>query len=509
MNKLFIYTDSKHLSELKSIIESEDRLSELIAISTNTEAEIYGYSIFIDRDQIQTFPLWDSTKLPILLPPNISFTKHNLLGVIFYLLENYDKAYQYFKENEELQLYTEICSNLLHGEVIADTSFEKLTLKGKSDQTTLHNLAIANQYGNPNIAFHDVNGSYKEALDFPLTPENSERLYYTARQYASFLADASLYHEAIHILEPYKQEQSLSPLAKTNISTLIIHLQIKLLSQPFEEKLIKQLKSNLSVCISELKERGLYIEEAFALMDASYLATIEQDYANGLTDIQRAIDLFNDADIEELAANAGLQKADLLFTWAQQGNPQYYREAMNSCLKALEVFKRDKTPDLFADIHHKLGTIYSEVLDEEKKRSLWTSFSISSFNEALTFFTKENYPYEYALICTDQGNAYTKYPHAEHSDNYAKALDWYGKALEIQNADDYPNERSITLLDYIEAAWNLKFESDFDQTLFDDMMQKAEEVKQLHVNDEFVMEADRHITHLRELASQMKTDSKE
>ena len=504
INKISLYIDSGLLPEIITIIASEERLDELIEVCTNSHTQVYAYSIIVENDTIKTFPLWDSTQLPILLPQQISFGKEHLLGVIFYLLGNYDKAYQYFSDNETLKIYTEISSNLLHGESIEDASLTTLAQKSKSDQTALHNLAIANQYANPNTNFHEINILYKEALDFTINSETRERLAYTARQYASFLADAYLYDEALKILGLYGSDDLLSLSANVSILAVTTHLQIKLLHQPFDGELIKQIKTNLSKCINDLKEKELFIEEAFALMDASYIATIEGNYSEGLSYIQRAINLFEDAEIHELASNASLQKSDLLFTWAQGGNPQFYKAAMDSCLDALKVFKREQTPDIFADIHHKLGVIYSEILDEEKKRSIWTSASVASFKEALNFFTKDDYPYEYALICNNQGNAYAKYPQAIHSDNYAKALDWYNQALEIRKADNYPNERAITLLNYVEAAWNLGIESDFDESLFEDMMQKAEEVKMLPVSNELVVEAHRHIEHLKQLATNIK-----
>lgn len=508
MNKISIYINPELLSEVKSIIATEDRLDELIVISSIRDTNIYGYSIIIEKDTIKTFPLWDSTKPPILLPQTIDFRKDLLLGVIFYLLGNYEKAYHYFDKSRELKLYAEISLNLLYGEDIEKVSIKELVQESKHNQTTLHNLAIANQYDNHKIGFHEISALYKEALDFPLNNDTGERLSYTAKQYASFLADADLYVEAIEALERYINDESLSPLAKTNILASVSHLQIKTLSQPYDQETIKQIKLNLSHCIKELKDQELFIEEAFALMDASYIATVDQNYSEGLSYIQRAINLFEEAEIYELAANARLQKSDLLFTWAQEGNPQFYKAAMDACLQALEVFKREQTPDIFAEIHHKLGVIYSEILDEEKKRSIWTSVSVSSFKEALNFFSKEDYPYEYGLICHNQGNAYTKYPQTIHSDNFAKALDWYNQSLEVRKADTYPNERGITLLNYIEAAWNLNIESDFDESLFNDMMQKAEEVKKLHVNSEFVAEADRHIEHLKKLAAGIREDSK-
>lgn len=254
-NKITLYIAPQSLSEITAIIATEDRLDELITIHTSSTDNVYGYSILIENGMIKTFPLCDDTKLPILLPLDISFSKDNLLGVIFYLLGNYEKAYQYFKGNNILQICTEACSNLMHGEIVEDSSLKELS-QDKSDQTALHNLAVISQYGDPNAMFHDVNILYKEALEFPLNIETSERLAYTAKQYALFLADANLYNEAIEVLEEYKENESLSPLAKLDILTFATHLQVKSLSQPYDDELIKRIKLDLSKCINDLKERN-------------------------------------------------------------------------------------------------------------------------------------------------------------------------------------------------------------------------------------------------------------
>lgn len=500
MKKIHIYTKPEFLSDINKIIATEDRLYELITVSTAEYTKEYDYSIVVKDNVIETFPHWDSTKPPVLLPEKIAYNKNKLLGTIFYLLGNYEKAYFYFIDNDILKLYAEISLVLLLGEEIILSSLKELTEQPHINHTALHNLAVAYHYGNFDVDIEEISNFYVEALACENT--TSERLSYTAKQYATFLADGNLYSQAISVLERFRgDELLLSPQVKTNILAFISHLGIKLLYPPYDQSLIKKLKSDLHQCIKQLKKQDQPIDEAFVLMDASYLAMVSQSYSEALSYIQKAINLFEDGKVDELAANARLQKADLLFTWAQQGNPQFYRAAMLACSEALEIFKRELAPDIFADIHHKLGIIYSEILDDEKKRGIWASVSISSFKEALNYFNREDFPYEYALICNNQGNAYTKYPKAGHSDNYAKALDWYNQSLEIRTADKFLNERAITLLNYIEAAWNVNIGYDFNDILFNDMMSKAEEVKHLNVSEEFIMEADRHIRQLQELAT--------
>lgn len=152
------------------------------------------------------------------------------------------------------------------------------------------------------------------------------------------------------------------------------------------------------------------------------------------------------------------------------------------------------------EIQHHLGVIYSEIPDEVRKKSIWAAVSISSFNEALSYFTREDNPYEYARVCNNFANALTKYPDAKLSDNYAKALSFYRDALEILTAAIYPGERALTILNFLEAAWLVSQPNEFaEQSLFKEMTELAFEVKDL-VQDNFLQEqAERHLLRLDEL----------
>jgi tetratricopeptide (TPR) repeat protein len=99
-----------------------------------------------------------------------------------------------------------------------------------------------------------------------------------------------------------------------------------------------------------------------------------------------------------------------------------------------------------------------------------------SFNEALNYYNKVDFPYEFAMICQSFGNAYTKYPASLHTDNYDKALAWYREALDIRTVQNYPIERVLSLSNYLEASWFVGNKDDFDQERFEDMMNIANEI---------------------------------
>ena len=103
-------------------------------------------------------------------------------------------------------------------------------------------------------------------------------------------------------------------------------------------------------------------------------------------------------------------------------------------------------------------------------------FLSPSFNEALAYYNKIDFPYEFAMICNNLGNAYTKFPVSLHTDNFDKALAWYREALDIRTAAAYPVERVLTLSNYVEASWFAGNKQDFDEERYNDMMSKSEEV---------------------------------
>jgi len=205
-------------------------------------------------------------------------------------------------------------------------------------------------------------------------------------------------------------------------------------------------------------------------------------------------------NVPELVANAQYRKATLLYTWAQNGNPQFFRPAMDAYQQAVKVFTKDNTPEVFAEIQHHLGVIYSEIPDEIKVKSVWAAVSVSSFKEALSYFTRETHPYEYARICNSYANALTKYPEAKLTDNYAKALDFYRQALQIRTADEYPYERALTILNFLETAWQVSVpEMEAQQQLFEEMTEKAGEVFRLVDDRKLLNEAEHHIKLLKQL----------
>ncbi|MGD1891866.1 MAG: hypothetical protein ACFB15_14910, partial [Cyclobacteriaceae bacterium] len=142
----------------------------------------------------------------------------------------------------------------------------------------------------------------------------------------------------------------------------------------------------------------------------------------------------------------------------------------------------------------------------QQKKSILAAVSATSFQEALRFFTKDEYPYEYGLVCNNYANALTKYPTALRTDNYEKALEFYEEALSVRTAV-YPYERALTLLNYLEASWHVdNGEDGFNQQRYDDMVAKAKEVKTLVDAPDLISEAAGHLERLSQLLITVKSE---
>jgi tetratricopeptide (TPR) repeat protein len=240
--------------------------------------------------------------------------------------------------------------------------------------------------------------------------------------------------------------------------------------------------------ISFYEDKGQKVNAGLLYIEASEVANFQNDHTTSKDYINKAIFIFKEADIPEFMGEAGLRKATLLYTWSKNGSPQYYKPAINAFQDTLKVFKKDTHPQKFADVHHKLALIYSEIPVSPEEKPIWTAFCASSFEEVLKFYTKESFPYEFAMAC-----------HKLH-DNLNKAYQMFEDALNIRTAESYPLERALTLINQLELYWIMhNKDSEEEVRNYNTMLDKAHEIKQL-VKDKTIMnQADEHIEALYDL----------
>ena len=496
---LSIFATTEYHERLQQIIAKEHRLDELVDIVDLLENRpIPSANVILIKNGAIAFPIdWFNTQPPFLLPETIELSEQHLLGIIFSKLNNLEKTQEYLQKNHPSFLNELSFIDRLKQNILIDPNELSSHYSPFEEYRLMHNQAIVRYYAATpeNFDLEKTIYFFEEAIK---SAPNEEYAAYTARQFSLLFIDLQQARKAEELLASLNQSE-LSKEAKIEIKHTLCQAWLQQLTIPYDQQLLEKLKSSLWDVLQFYEATDRKVEAGLLLLDAAHIANISESFSESLGYITRAIQIFDQASLTELSANAQLRKGTLLYTWAQNGNPQFFKPAVESYQEALKVFTKQAAPEVFADIHHHLAVIYTDMPSDSKKKSIWAGVAISSFNEALEYFTKEEFPYEYGMICNNYGNAFTKFPQAVLSDNYEKALFYYQEALDVRTTN-LPYERVITLLNFLEASWNVSNSSNaFNEDRFEDMLQKVAEVKQLVDDKDMLIEAQKHQDLLKEL----------
>ena len=488
---LTILTTTDTHRKVQEAIISIERLDELVTIVENSNAVEDLKTLVVDSEEI-IIPLdWYDFEPPYEFPATL-FTSENLLALVFYKIGNHQKAFEFVSEKLPLYHHLLLATHLQFGYEISE---DMLAL---CRNTSAHNHAIVQYYGvveNP-LGHYSLKKLFEEAVS---KAENDEIKVFTAKHYLNLLLDTGEFKTARQVAEEHRAI-AISEDAKFAMNThlagiLMAQLQIPYNSQELDEVHDLQLQS-----IAHYESKKLKVQAGMLLVDAAEIANFKEDFIASKELINRAILYFKEEDIPEFLGEAGFKKAVLLYTWSKNGSPQYYKAAINAFQDVLKVFKRDTHPQKFADVHHNLALIYSEIPVSAEEKPMWTAFCASSFKEVLAFYTKEKYPYEYAMASHNYATALMDFPPAKIHDNLKKASGLFQEALEVRTATTYPFERALTLLNQLELGW-LTHNEDIEEEhrKYQEMKSKASEIKTLVQDANLIARANGHLKELEKV----------
>lgn len=488
-----ILTTTNHYIQIESLINSIDRLNELVFITTDVAINSSNKIIKIENNTIIPTIEWNDTEPPYLFPI-IPFSEKNLLAFVFFKLGNHQKAFEYVYEENDLHQHLLIVTNLQYGYPITKEQLQFL------ENTSIHNLAIVYNFGhtNPVIGNNILQNTYEEAIK---TGRTDRVKLFSAKQYASFLLDNGLGKDAENLIRSIipkavsnEEKNTLNHILATSLKTQI--------SLPYNKEKLSEIIALQTQCIEFFEENELKVNAGLVLIDASEIATFQNDFIKSKDLINKAILYFRDEDIPEFLGEATLQKATLLYNWSKNGSPQYYKPAINTFQNALKVFKRDTHPQKFADVHHNLALIYSEIQVSDQEKPIWTAFCASSFKEALAFYNKDEFPYQYAMVSHNYATALMGFQEAKLHNNLEKAFAMFEDALTIRTAIDYPFERALTLLNQLELYWLINNETNEDELKnYGEMLSKANEINTLVDDKALLTKANEQLETLHKLKS--------
>ncbi len=493
-----IITSENKKSEVEKILHSAPQhYKKLIKLSPKIEDVESDFFLVVNEKGIH-WPLFWSDHFPPYLIPATPLTRSNFLSLAGFLIEKNTQAIQQLLDKNVLEKDFNILEALLNGTPIPKNAIEHLRkekLKSKEHAFIYsHNEAIIKHYGSIDKNIEDVLLAYKTADELVTNPEWQA---YTNKHFGTLLLDIGLPEEAENKMRKLI-DVSLSEDAQMALKQILSDALIQKLVVPYKELALIEIKSLLQDSIEYEKKKGNKVKIAQCYTQAAHIALIDEHYSEALGYINSALAHLEEREDEEFTARVYMQKGEILYVWAQNGHPQFYKTSIEAYQQALNTFSQDKWPEAFARIHHQLGILYANYPTEDKKKGIMAGLAQNSFNIALQYFTKEDFPYEYAAICSHFGNALCKFPPTIHSDKFEKALNYYNEALQIRTTQ-YPYERALTLLNYIEACWNIRNEKTNGQDRWLDMKQKAEEVLQLVEDENLRAEAQRHLQGLQQL----------
>ncbi len=505
---LSIYAPEELIPILREYIATEDRLDELVEVhdllAARPAPSAYHFIVRPRQGIVHTLD-WHNVMAPYLLPEEIELTRDNLLGLVFAKIDNWEQAEAYTQNNPMLWHELRMLFQIQKG-IPSDPGELTSSLAAFEEYRFCHNSAILHHYAATEESFdpEKTRYFYREAIQ---SAPNGEYAAFTARQMAAFLQDMGELDMAETILQQ-ALPQALSDDAAMALKTGLCGVWMAKLTVPYDRALLEHLKSTLWEVLQYYEREDRQEEIALTLVEAARIAHYTESWSEGLGYINRAIAIFEAQDQEAFLAPAHYQRALLLYSWAKKGNPQFFQGALDSFKIAAAVFNRENAPDVFAEIQQYLGIIYAEMPDEALKRSMWAAISSSSFQEALRYYTREERPYEYAMVCNHYGNALTKYPPATHTDNIEKALFYYNEALNIRTAEALPVERAATLLNYVEACWSLNLEGrGAGEEVFADMLAKAQEAQALAIDPQMRDEAAQQLARLENLRQTLAAET--
>lgn len=487
-----ILTTTKYVNPIAEAIETVDRLHELVAVVCDTDTiDAVSKLLIVEEDTIRTPLDWYETEPPYIFPV-IAFSSENLLALLFYKLGNHQKAFEFISEENELYPHLLIATQLQFGYEISEELYSKETL--------LHNSCVIQHYGNVanTCSAAELKIMYETAIN---TAENGDINIYTAKHYSNFLLDGNAYQEAETLLRSL-QNKAISPEA---IHILQIQLASALMAQlklPYAEDRLTEISELFKKGIAFYESQGQKVNAGLLYVDASEIANFQGDYIASKDLINKAILYFKEENIPEFLGEAGLRKATLLYTWSKNGSPQYYKPAINAFQDTLKVFKRDTHPQKFADVHHNLALIYSEIPVSSEEKPIWTAFCASSFKEVLKFYTKAEFPYEHAMASHNYATALMSFPEAKLHNNLDKAYGMFEDALAIRTSESYPFERALSLINQLELYWLMHNENrDEESEKYTTMLAKANEIKALVADEALRDKANEHLEALKNLKS--------
>ena len=284
------YQDTLDAPAIHEYIESVERLDEIVAIQhSDTVLPEISNAIYINENRIHITFDWLEKRPAIIFPSEIPFTKNYFLGIVFGLLGNEEKYPQYFTGYPEMLYIFDLIQAVSKGDE-ADNALENILNKTKfshpfENYAFNHNVAIALNYGHYSneINAEAIEAHYADALQLAFEPAFKAL---TLKYYATFLVDTGNSNAAMLLIDQ-RHFKKLDEYPKYSLQRVWCQAAMKLLSFPYDEKLMSHLKERLWEALQFFDKQKDKTIAAFLWMDAATVASLTNSYAESVILIRR------------------------------------------------------------------------------------------------------------------------------------------------------------------------------------------------------------------------------
>ncbi len=131
------------------------------------------------------------------------------------------------------------------------------------------------------------------------------------------------------------------------------------------------------------------------------------------------------------------------------------QQAIQVSQRALSTFTADKYPQEYAILQNNIAIAYLSMTLSPEREAMRQAMAVQSFEEALKAVNLIKHPKEYAMLQNNLANALQYLPSLHPIENNLRALTAYNEALKVRTAKDTPLEYATTISNKANLLYNL------------------------------------------------------
>lgn len=174
---------------------------------------------------------------------------------------------------------------------------------------------------------------------------------------------------------------------------------------------------------------------------ASLLQEVNGADADVVEAYREAVDALRGLDaVEPAMAELALGQATAYQELASHsGNATHLLlEAIRMYHLSLRLLRKESQPQRYAFAHSNLALAYLAMPVGEARDKLRRGVAVQSLREALTYYTREEHPREWAMVTLNLANALQHLPTTHPVENLVEAVDMYEEVLAVRTAEADP-----------------------------------------------------------------------